>query len=342
MWRGALIGFGNVALHGHLPGWGRRNDVEIVAVADTRPAQRAEVVARLPRARWYDSAEALLADGPLDFVDICTPPSSHAALAHRALECGAHVLCEKPLAGSFPELQRLARTARARQRVVHTVHNWNHAPIVRRTRELIGAGVVGEVTEVAWHTLRTRPAGPAVGAEDNWRLDPGVAGGGVLTDHGWHVFYIVPGWIGQIPVTVSAALETRRHHAFAVEDTASVQITFPAAKADIFLTWASDVRRNWAEVSGTDGVLQLHDDTIVGQSRRTGEEHRWICPPPLSDGSQHPDWFDAVAAEFVGAMAAGDPTVSNLVEASWCVALGSAARVSDRQGGSPVRVEVGG
>ena len=131
----------------------------------------------------------------------------------------------------------------------------------------------------------------------------------------------------------------RRHHGCAVEDTASVQITFPAAKAEIFLTWASDVRRNWAEVAGTDGLLQLHDDTIVSQSRRTGEEHRWACPPPLSDGSQHPDWFDAVAAEFIEAVASPPAMSSNLTEAFWCAALGSAARASSRQGGRAVPVE---
>ena len=341
MWRGALIGFGNVALHGHLPGWGRRHDVEIVAVADTRPARRADAVAELPGARWYDSGEALLTHERLDFVDICTPPSSHATLAQRALERGLHVLCEKPLVGSPDEIRRLTRVVRDRGRILHTVHNWKHAPIVRRTSELLGAGAVGEVTSVVWHTLRARPAA-AVGTDTNWRVDPVVAGGGVLTDHGWHVFYIVQGWVGQAPVAVSAALETRRHHAFAVEDTASVQITFPAAKADLFLTWASDARRNWAEVSGTDGVLQLLDDTIVVHSRRTGEEHRWHCPPPLSDGSQHPDWFDAVAAEFVGGMGAGASDACNLVEASWCVALGTAARESDRQGGRPLPVEVRG
>ena len=338
MWRGALIGLGNVAVHGHLAGWGRRRDVQIVAVTDARPERRAEAATRLPGARWYDSAEALLAGAPLDFVDICTPPSSHAVLAERALAAGAHVLCEKPLTVSTAEVERLAAAARQRGRIVHTVHNWHHAPIVRRTRELIEAGAVGDVTAAVWHTLRSRPASTA-GDDSNWRVDPALAGGGVLTDHGWHVFYVVPRWIGQAPLAVSAMLETRRHHGYAVEDTASVQITFPSAKADIFLTWASDTRRNWAEVTGTDGALQLHDDTIVVQSRRTGEEQRWSCPPPLSDGSQHPDWFDAVAAEFVEAIGGGDPAAANLGEASWCVRLGSAARASDRNGGRPVSVE---
>jgi predicted dehydrogenase len=102
--RGAIVGLGNVAVHGHLPGWLERPDVEIVAVSDMRPAQRAVGTERLPEAHWFDSAESLLAGHALDFVDICTPPSSHARLIRAALERGVHVLCEKPLVRSADEL----------------------------------------------------------------------------------------------------------------------------------------------------------------------------------------------------------------------------------------------
>jgi predicted dehydrogenase len=338
MRRGALIGFGNVAVHGHLPGWHRRSDVELVAVADVQARRRDAAAAHLPGASRHATAEGVLAQAALDFVDICTPPSTHASLVEAALKRGIHVLCEKPLVGSLAELRRLSDLAVTRALALHIVDNWHHAPIVRRTRELIADGVVGDVTGVVWHTLRTRPASAASG-EGNWRVDPAVAGGGILTDHGWHVSYIVQRWIGQAPLAVSATLETRRHHAFSVEDTASLQITFPAAKADIFLTWAADARRNWAEVSGTAGVLHLHDDTIVWQSRRTGEEQRWVCPPPLSDGSQHPDWFDAVAGEFIRALTAPDAARTNLSEAWWCAALEAAARASSRDGGRVTPVE---
>ena len=54
MLRGAVIGLGNVALHGHLPAWRPRGDVEIVAVTDARPERRAACGVPLPGARWYD------------------------------------------------------------------------------------------------------------------------------------------------------------------------------------------------------------------------------------------------------------------------------------------------
>jgi len=164
MRRGAIIGLGNVALHGHLPGWRRRRDVEIVAVTDARPDQEALLSAHAPGARWYATSTELLAEAAVDFVDICTPPRSHAPLIRSALERGVDVLCEKPLVGALDDLAPLARLAEKTGRVLHTVHNWHHAPIVRRTAELIREGRIGRVNRVVWHTLRTRPRRSATNA----------------------------------------------------------------------------------------------------------------------------------------------------------------------------------
>ena len=336
MQRGAIIGLGNVALHGHLPGWRRRRDVEIVAVTDARPEQHALVSAHAPGAHWYTTSAELLAEASVDFVDICTPPSSHAPLIRQALERGCHVLCEKPLVSAPDDLAPLAWLAEKTGRVLHTVHNWHHAPIVRRTADLIREGQIGRVEHVIWHTLRTRPASAGDERTGNWRVDPAVAGGGVLSDHGWHVFYIVQRWVGEPPVSVSARLERRRHTAWDVEDTASVRVAFSEATAEILLTWASDVRRNWAEVGGTAGTLELHDDTLVLKSDGPGADSSWSCPPPMSDGSHHPDWFDAVATEFLAEATGAAPRGANLAEARLCVELEQAARESSRLGGREI------
>jgi predicted dehydrogenase len=338
MQRGAIIGLGNVALHGHLPGWRRRRDVEIVAVTDARPEQHALVSAHAPAARWYPTSAELLAEAPVDFVDICTPPSSHAPLIRTALERGRHVICEKPLVSAPHDLAPLAQLAETSGRVLHTVHNWHHAPIVHRTAELIREGRIGRVKHVIWHTLRTRPAAAGDERGGYWRVDPAVAGGGVLSDHGWHVFYVVQRWVGEPPVSVSARLERRRHLAWDVEDTASVRVTYAGATAEILLTWASDVRRNWAEVGGAVGTLELRDDTLVLKSDGPAADTSWPCPPPLSDGSHHPDWFDAVASQFLAEVTGAASRGVNLAEARLCVALEHAARESSRQGGREIPI----
>jgi predicted dehydrogenase len=338
MLRGAIIGLGNVAVHAHAAGWLLRQDVEIVAATDADPARQAACPRHLPAARWYDTADRLLADAPLDFVDICTPPSSHAALIRAALRRDLHVLCEKPLVRSLEELRALTELAAQRDRALYTVHNWHHAPIVARTRALLADGAVGRVTGARWQTLRTRPAAVAQDGAANWRVDPDIAGGGVLTDHGWHVCYLLHRWMGAMPVAVSARLETRRHTAFKVEDTATIWLRFPRATAEVLLTWASDQRGNWAELSGTDGVIEIFDDTLC--VRGPEGERRWSFASGLSDGSQHPDWFHAVADEFVAEVSGESAGGANLAEASLCVAVEALARESHRRGGQEMALSM--
>ena len=87
----------------------------------------------------------LLSGETLDFVDICTPPSSHATLIKRALDARLHVLCEKPLVTRVEDAQIVAAAAARAGRIVHTVHNWLKAPICLKISALIAEGAIGTV-----------------------------------------------------------------------------------------------------------------------------------------------------------------------------------------------------
>ncbi len=266
----------------------------------------------------------------LDFVDICAPPGSHAALIESALGAGLHVLSEKPLVTRVEDAKRLGAAAARAGRVVHTVHNWLQAPISRKISTLIDEGAIGAVRSVRWRTLRTQPA-IAVSADGvmNWRVDPGQAGGGVLFDHGWHALYCVTRWAGA-PVGVAATLETRRFHEQPLEDTASVDVVTRGGVSSIFLTWAADERANAIEIDGEEGEIRVGGDAVILKSVGA-QERRWPCPPALSEGSHHPDWFSGVAADFLSA-AKGDGK-SNLDEAILCARLIDAAQRSSAEGG---------
>jgi predicted dehydrogenase len=299
-----------------------------------RPAQRLELHSRLPQARWYNSVDELLAGEALDFVDISTPPATHAALIRSALEHGLHVLCEKPLVCKPGELSALAGLAAGADRVLYTVHNWLHAPVIQKVRELVRRGAIGQVKRCIWQTLRMQPAATANAQAGNWRLDPAMAGGGILADHGWHVFYVLREWLGQAPTRIRAQLESRRSPQWALEDTATVWLEFPATTAEVFLTWASDVRRIWAELEGTRGTIRVEDGTLVLlQSSPKQREWRWPCPPALSEGSHHPGWFEGVASGFVAAVTDASARGTNLAQAELCLTLLSLAQESSRRGG---------
>jgi predicted dehydrogenase len=329
--RGAFIGFGNVAAKGHLPGWQSRNDVEIVAAADTAAVRREAFVAACPDGRWYDTVSDLLAGETLDFVDICTPPGSHAALIKQALNADLHILCEKPLVTRMEDALAVDAAAARAGRVVHTVHNWLEAPICRKISALIAEGAIGALRSIRWRTLRTAPA--AAAAHDrgaNWRVDPAMAGGGILFDHGWHALYCIIRWAGAAPRGVSAVLETRRFHEWPLEDTAALTLDLPAGSGHIYLTWAADERANHIELEGDLGGIRIAGDSVLVRSSRG--ERRWACPPSLSEGSQHPDWFAGVAEAFCAAVAGGNK--GNLDEALICARLIDLARRSSAAGGT--------
>src|SRR5215510_14603285 len=300
MLRGAMIGFGNVAANGHVPGWLTRPGVEIVAVSDTIEARRAEADRLIPHARSYDSVDALLVKERLDFVDICTPPSSHAALIRAALQRGVHVLCEKPLVTSPEDLAEISRLAASQRKVLYTVHNWHHAPIIEFVRDLLERRDIRPVSRCVWQTLHMKPAAAVTDQSSNWRLDPRVAGGGVLVDHGWHACYVILSWLEQRPTAISAKLETRRHVDSPLEDTATVHMQFPRATAELFLTWAADERRNTVEITGDRDMIRVENDSVMLSSigsRESGQ--RWKLGSSLSEGSHHPEWFRGVVSEFI-------------------------------------------
>jgi predicted dehydrogenase len=336
--QGALLGVGHVALRGHLPGWQSRPDATLTAAADPRSEGKDAFLAAFPAARWYTSAEELLAKENLDFVDVCTPPALHAPMVQAALERSCSVLCEKPLVLRRENLVALTRLAEGKGRALVTVHNWKHAPALQKTAELVQQGAIGRIRRWRWETLRQEPAA-SVGETGNWRLDPAQSGGGILVDHGWHAFYVLQEFLGRAPNSVAARLETRKHGGLPVEDTATVHLDYGEASAEIFLTWAAAERGNRVEIEGTEGALRLEGGRLELLGGRAGPEgSRWDLPS-LSDGSHHPEWFAGVLGGFLAEVS--DPALRgrNLAEASLCVELLSLARESSRRGGSALPLE---
>ena len=329
MLRGAFIGFGNVAANGHLPGWQSRNDVRIVAATDVLATRRDSFLEACPEGRWYESVDDLLSGEALDFVDICTPPSSHAALIKQALEANLHVLCEKPLVTRLADAQFVAAASASAGRVVHTVHNWLKAPICLKISALIAEGAIGSTRSIRWRTLRTQPAvtfGPE--GDANWRVDPAIAGGGILFDHGWHALYCIVRWAGP-PRAIAAVLEKRRFHQWPLEDTATVALVLISGTGQIYLTWAGEERSNFIEIEGEQGHIDVANDRVV--LKTNSGVHRWSCPPSLSEGSHHQDWFIGVAEDFRVAATGGDKR--NLEEALLCARLIDLAQRSSIEGG---------
>jgi predicted dehydrogenase len=177
--------------------------------------------------------------------------------------------------------------------------------------------------------LRTQPAVTVDADGDrNWRMDPAIAGGGIFVDHGWHALYCIARWAGA-PRGITALLENRRFRESPIEDTATITLDLEFGTGHIYLTWCANERANHIQIDGDRGRINVVDDNVI--LRSNSGEQRWSCPPSLSEGSHHHDWFVGVAEEF--RIAAMGGAKGNLDQAEMCAQLIDLAQRSSAAGG---------
>ena len=115
------------------------------AVSDLRPARLAECQARYPSIRVSPDFETLIQDPTLDAILVSTPVSTHFALAMAAIQAGKHVLVEKPLTTTSEDARRLIDAADKKGVVLMVDHTFVYTGAVRKMRELVEAGDLGQV-----------------------------------------------------------------------------------------------------------------------------------------------------------------------------------------------------
>jgi predicted dehydrogenase len=136
-------------------------------------------------------AEAKRPDG-IEAVAIVTPNHMHAGPTYAFLKAGIHVICDKPLTVSLAEAKKMQAAVEKSGRIFALTHNYTGYPLVRRMREMVRDGELGEIRLVQaeypqdWLTGPTETTG---NKQAEWRVDPKRSGaGGALGDIGTHAF----------------------------------------------------------------------------------------------------------------------------------------------------------
>lgn len=156
----------------------------MVALADLDRGAAERLAADHGIERVHASGEALIADPELDCVGVLVPVGAHPDLAIAALEGGKHVFVEKPLALSLAECDRIVAAQERSGAIAVVGHNLRVHRLVRRARELIAGGAIGEPQAIRAVTVGDGIAqGPSVLSA--WKTDS-AAGGGALMEKGVH------------------------------------------------------------------------------------------------------------------------------------------------------------
>lgn len=174
--------------------------LRVVAIHDPSTAQMAAIGGRFfPDAIRTEGVEALLNSCP-DLLIIASPPACHAEQAVAALNAGAAVLCEKPMALRAEEAERMEAAARETGQLLAIAMVRRHFPASRIVRRVIRDALFGAV-----RGIDVFEGGPfRWPVRDQSYFSAAVSGGGVLADIGPHVIDLIGNWLGDISL-VSAA-----------------------------------------------------------------------------------------------------------------------------------------
>jgi len=152
--RYALIGTGNrgTTMWGRdlLKGW--RDRVDLVAICDLNPlrAERARTMIG-SNAPIYESIETTLAASHPELVIVCTKDSTHDDIIVAALESGADVISEKPMATTVEKIRRIREAEKRTGKRVDVSFNYRFAPTAAKLKELLLSGAIGTLTSIDFH-----------------------------------------------------------------------------------------------------------------------------------------------------------------------------------------------
>ncbi len=222
--------------------------------------------------------EDILCDPQVDAVALATPVSTHYALARQALEHDKHVLVEKPLATTTVQALQLIELAERRRKVLMVDHTFLYTGAVRRMKQLIDAGEIGDL--LYYDALRIHPGLVRDDSNALWDLGP-------------HDFSIMDHLCGADAVSVSA---TGIHHLTCVgEDIAYVTVRLESGlTAHFHLNWLAPMRGRITWIGGSRKMI-VYDDAEPTQKvkvydrgvavvhdphervRRLADD--WVAPP---------------------------------------------------------------
>ena len=173
-----IIGCGTIANGAHIPAYVKNEDVEIVYFCDIIPERAEKAVKDYGCGKAVVDYHDVINDPEIDAVSVCTPNKAHSQITIDALKAGKHVLCEKPAARTYAEVEEMQKTANECGKILNigVVNRFNDA--VNKIRELIQKGELGEVFHV-YVSFRSHRSIPGLGGAFT---DNSIAGGGVLID----------------------------------------------------------------------------------------------------------------------------------------------------------------
>jgi predicted dehydrogenase len=190
MLRVGIVGFGFMG-RTHYKCWNRINNARVVAVCDANPnivEDTKKAVGNIGDVRdeidfsaleFYSDFDRMLQQAELDAVSITLPTNLHPDFSVKALQAGINVMCEKPMALTVAECDRMITAANDTGKVLQIGHCVRFWPEYAKAKEIVDSGKYGKVIAATFQRLGSAPTWSA----DNWFADERRSGGMALDLH---------------------------------------------------------------------------------------------------------------------------------------------------------------
>jgi predicted dehydrogenase len=233
--------------------------VEIIAVSDENEERGRAAAATHGGAVYYQDYRSLLARDDIDLVFIHTENSKHVDIVEAAAMAGKHIFCEKPMATTIEDAERIERAVKKAGIRFTVGFVSRYIPEAERAKALIESGVLGTIASVraiiGLAGIREIGCPPAMAA---WMEDPVLGGGGAFIDEGSHAVDLLRWYMGEVEaISASTARLVKRH--LQVEDLGVATLRFRnGALGELNTSWSLHIdigMRSVLEFYGSKGTM---------------------------------------------------------------------------------------
>jgi predicted dehydrogenase len=264
--KAAVVGTGLIATKKHLPAFRRiKGRCEVVAVCDVNLEAARRVANEFGVPHAYSDLATMLAERTPDLVDICTPPKTHADVAVRAIEGGASVLIEKPMAMNVEECDRIIEAASRRGKKVCVAHSDLFYPSFLRARRIVESGAIG--TFMGMRVFLSTPVDYITSKPDHWAHK---LPGGVIGETGPHIVYMTLAFLRPILEVRVVATKRLPEHPWSPFEDYRIELIGEKGVSTVTCVYTTDQWAAQVEVWGTRGMVRADLELMfLTRSRRT-------------------------------------------------------------------------
>ena len=255
-----VLGTGVIVRGSHLPALQNHPRAEVVAAANLRPESLKRLATDFNIPKTYTDFGEMAADPNVDAVVNALPNYLHASVSIQMLQAGKHVLCEKPMAMSVAEGEKMMEASRQSGGKLMIGHMWRFDREILWLRDVVASGRLGKIFKVKSHEVIIYEFFGEDPPTDSWFVKREFAGGGALADVGIHSFDTLRFVLGEVrPTKVFARIGTYFKD-IEVDDTATVMLEFEGGVAALIeLGWYQlygDEKQGYTQVFGSKGYAR--------------------------------------------------------------------------------------